>query len=375
MIRRRNKRLLSIIGIGIMTILLSYISTYDPSSLSYFSPTEKSVDFQSSDFYQLVANSRNEHYLDDKIVIVPIDSLSRLDLALLIEDISLCNPSVIGVDVDFPFSSECDSLLLAIINRAPSIVLPMEVVRKQNCQQRWTCINSRLFDKLNNDKRGIVNLNISHPYNVVRSFIPFYDTDRGVVANFVTSIAMLTDTTKSIKNELLKSSEVEIDFASREFNIIPPSNILSNIDEIENKIVLLGAISESQDMHITPIDDTTPGVIIHANALSTILHKTYLKHLPTWMSWILGFFLCSLFVIAYSFFNRFQAGNMFMRLFQILLVFFMIFLGCTLFLRYHLVFELSFPLILAALGIVAIDFWNGFIWILQSLGLSIDKKD
>lgn len=361
-----KKLLFNFAGIVLFALLLSQISVFDSTSLSYFSPTEKSVDFQSSDFYQLVSNTREERVLEERIVIIPVDNLSRLDISLLIEDLVLCEPQVIGLDVNFPFASESDSIVSSIIKETPSIVLPLGV-RVNDDTNSWETTDSPLFDKLGNKQRGVINLNIDHPYNVVRTFIPFYKTDKGIIPNFSTAIALMADTIHDDMEKIMQKSEVEIDYSAKDFVIIEPSNVFDHLADIENRIVLLGAMDEAQDMHITPISDAMPGVIIHAYALSTILNKSYFKHLPAYLIWPLYLLFCITFVWVNAFLNGYQSGNMIMRLFQVAMIAFLIFLGCLLFVRFHIVLELSYPLTLTALGVAALDFWNGVHWFINKL--------
>ncbi len=356
-----------------MAILLSQVSLFDITSLSFFSPTEKSFDFQSSDFYQQVAHARDERILDNKIVVVPIDNLSRSEIAQLVEDVEQCSPIAIGLDVIFQYATADDSLLQAVIDRTPTLVLPTGVYAEEGEPGQWMLMKTLKFAGKESVCYGVANLNILHPYNVVRSFVPFYGTDKGVVPNFAVALASYADTTVLHDDELRNHEEVYINYPSREFDIIPPDAVLERYEDIENKIVLLGALTESQDLHATPIVDAMSGVLIHAHALATIIHKSYVKELPRAVLWILAFLLCVIFVATNALLNRYPAGNMLMRLFQLTMLYVTIVMGCVLFIKYQLIFELSIPLLLIALGIMALDFWNGIVWIFEFIINKIKK--
>ena len=99
-----KKIVIDFVGIVVFALVLANVS-FDGciSSLSDLMPVERDLDFLSSDFYQVVADARAEKVLDEQIVIVPIDKLSRREIGHLIEDVSLCNPLAIGLDVFFAF--------------------------------------------------------------------------------------------------------------------------------------------------------------------------------------------------------------------------------------------------------------------------------
>ena len=63
--------------ITVATLLFSHVLVYDLMSVSFFSPMEKASDFRFSDFYTIVADDRAVSTLDDDIVIVPVDGLTR----------------------------------------------------------------------------------------------------------------------------------------------------------------------------------------------------------------------------------------------------------------------------------------------------------
>lgn len=73
----------------------------------------------------------------------------------------------------------------------------------------------------------------------------------------------------------------------------------------KNKIVMVGAVAEElQDTKLTPFfkykgqAQKMPGVEVHANALSTLLQKDYIRDIPTWLKGI--FYLCVAYLTAIS---------------------------------------------------------------------------
>ena len=124
LLKKYKQYIINFIGITFFAVILSSISLEGCiTSLSDLVPSGRELDFKSSDFYQLVADARAEKVLDDKIVIVPIDKLSRRDICHLIEDVALASPQAIGLDVFFLFPMEGDEHLIEVLRRTPNMVL------------------------------------------------------------------------------------------------------------------------------------------------------------------------------------------------------------------------------------------------------------
>ena len=360
--KKIRKIAINLVGILLLAIGLSCLMTCNFNAL--VSPAEQVIDYQSSDFYQLVANSRNERELDSHVVIVAVDSLQRMEIALLMSDISLCNPAAIGLDVMFGYPAEGDSLILEMLREMPSLVLPMGV-EESGDTTGWETREAYLFDEMPKENRGVVNMDIGSRYGVVRTFRPYYDTNQGRMLNMATALAQKTapEAVERLEQVLKQQGgeAVRINYDAREYEMLNPSEVLQHPEMLENKIVLIGMLNDPQDVHITPIGEYTPGLLVHAHALSTILNGDYLTSLPRWMQWVLGLLLCVFFVAVRMFVGKYRAGSLLMRLFQIVMLLLIVVLGTLLFVHYHVIVELSFPLALIALGLLALDVWNGIL--------------
>lgn len=352
-----RKFLINLTGIGLFALLLFNLPILNLTSLASLRPEHKNVDFESSDFYNLIADAREERALDDKVVIVPIDELSRQEIVSLIDDIYLCGPNAIGLDVFFQFPMSGDDRLVEVLKNTPSLITPMGVTKQED--GAWQVIPAYALDSMNIDRRGVVNMNIARQYSVVRTFKPFYATDRGDVAHFAVALARLAEgAVVDNLHDKYGDTSIAISYPAREYNVIAPDDILERADDIKGKIVLLGALNEMQDMHITPVDDAMPGVLIHAHALSTILNGSYLSFMPEWGLWLLGLIICVLMVTANMWFERFTGGKLLMRLFQVAMTLLIVYVGCVLYIRFNFVLELALPLMIITLGLAALDIWT-----------------
>ncbi len=355
-----RKLVLNLVGVGILACLLSFLDDNDMSSLSFFSSTEKEIDFQSSDFYNMVADSRAECVLDDRVVIVPIDDCDRIAIRQLIEDVALCQPAAIGLDVFFQFPMEGDSLLLQTLRNTPNIVLSRGIDYDEG--NEGSVMPAYLLDSLPESQRGVVNLNVFHRYNVVRSFKPYYKTEGGSVPNFSVQLAKAAgraDVENTMREHVQDSDDVIINYTSREFDVISPSQVLARVEDINGKIVLMGALEEMQDTYRTPVEEVMPGVMIHAYALSTILQDNYQTTMPKWGMNVLSILLCVVFVLVKIWLDNYRANDLLMRIFQIVVILLLIYLGSYLFVKHNFILELSQPLLIVALGLFALDVWKG----------------
>lgn len=348
-------------GIVFFACVLSVMSDKGcVSSLSDLAPIDRELDFKSSDFYQLVSDARAVKVLDEQIVIVPTDNLSRNDICQLIEDISLGNPKAIGLDVFFRFPMENDEHFLEVIRNTPELVLAAGILPNDN-----HVAGTYFLDSLNNSLYGVVNMNVQQRYHVVRDFRPYYQTNCGVVDHFSLSLAKRVNPSIAkhfqSTHEISSETVVPIDFSSREFDIIEPGDVLEHIEKLKGKVVMLGDINDTQDIFITPVDDNMSGVMVHAYSLSTILGERYYTMIPQWILWLLGLFLCIIFVVVKMWLKNHSLENLLMRVFQILTMMTITYLGCILFIKYHYVLELSMPLMIIALGLAALDVWDDIV--------------
>lgn len=367
---KHKKIIIDLIGIFTFALILANISIEGcVTSLSDLAPIDRELDFKSSDFYQLVADARSEKVLDEQIVIIPIDKLSRKDICHLIEDVTLCNPRAIGLDVFFTFPMEDDAHLLKVLQNTPGLVVAMGVSQENSDNCRVD--RPYLLDSLQNSLCGIVNMNVKRRYNVVRDFIPYYQTERGIIDHF--SLALARHVDPSVAEHFLSSynkhpqSAVSIDYPSREFEVIEPDDILEHIDELEGKVIMIGALHDTQDIFVTPINDAMAGIMVHAYTLSTILGERSARVLPQWILWIFGLLICIIFIIVKMWLKRYSIENLLMRFFQILIMFAITYGGCYLYIKHHYVLELSMPLMLTALGIAALDIWDDIVHITPKL--------
>ena len=72
----------------------------------------------------------------------------------------------------------------------------------------------------------------------------------------------------------------------------------------EGKIVLLGVLSDHEDLHYIPSGDYVPGLLIHAFAISSIIHNKTIKGVPSALLWTVSFLICFTLTILYYYISR-----------------------------------------------------------------------
>lgn len=356
-----KRYILRLAGMVMMAFGLSFFMIYDLSSVSFLSPMEKAGDFTVSDFYQIVADERDVHTLEHRVVVVGIDGLSRDEIRATIEAVNFCNPRAVGVDLFFNYPQPGDSLLLQALRESPGLVLPRILPADDGSTDQ-----PYLYDQFPDSLFGVVNLEIRTAQGPVRSFRPFYRTRaEGSVPNFVSLLAQRTS--HAAYNRLCERLQPQetIYYSNTDFDVLSADEVLQNADLIEGKTVLIGTVADPQDMHRTSIRESMPGVLIHAYALATILQGVYVDRPPVWVGWLIAFALCTLIVALNSWLVHKEVGALVVRIFQFMLLYAIAWTGCQLFANYRIDIDFTRPFLMVSLGLVAVDVWIGVASLLQ----------
>lgn len=355
---KRLTDLLSATAIVIVSFLTSKWLVYDFLSISYFAPMEKASDFRISDFYNIVADGREVRTLDSQIVVVNIDGCSRDMIADVVEQIDFCAPKAIGLDVLFDYPGPDDSHLLSVLSECENLVLPVSVIYDSG--KVTGLAGSFFYDSLPKDRYyGAVNLAGSDARSVIREFRPFFIESKDTIFNFSVQLARMTESKTAGYLLARKDSLETIFYPSREFEIIDAADVLRSQDLLRDKTVLVGAINDFSDKHETPAVADMPGILVHANTLATILHKDYIRKSGKAIDWSIAFILCFLVVFTNLKLRPFDSGAMLVRILQMLMLYFIVMIGCKLFINNHIYIDFSYPLMMVGTGLVTTDMLLG----------------
>ncbi|WP_295727807.1 CHASE2 domain-containing protein [uncultured Muribaculum sp.] len=318
-------------------------------------------DFTINDFYNMAADGRAVRTLDSDIVIIDITECDRLGTAQVLDFISECSPRAVGIDIVFKSPSENDSLLIAALQSLPQGVLAETVSAGNNDGRIHFNYEeiSFLRDSLPHYNGGIVNLPTKSENSPVREFSPqFLMSDDSIALSFASAVVRLAypERWKGLVNR--GNKDEVINYVSRSYLIFTPEEMVANADELTNKIVLVGAMHEVNDMHSTPVKRRMSGVEIHAHSISTILNNSYYYKLPDSVNWIIAFILA--FVVIFSSLAFPLAGKgLILRILQISLLYIIIRVGYTFFVDHSVIMNFSYSLLMVTFGLFAADIWLG----------------
>lgn len=359
------RTLLRLGGMLAVAFVLSWGVIYDLSSISYLAPMEKASDFTVDDFYQLVADSRQVRRLDDKVVIVAVDGMSRQEIAGVIEAVDFCAPRALGVDLLFNHPQPGDTLLVGALSSCSVLVAP-ECLAWTDGAELPAVVDGYIYDMVDAPRRGVVNLDVSDRRATVRSFRHVVEADDGSHDSFVTAMARQYMGGEAVMAQHRRDVSETIRFDGVDFDVIAGDDVLSREDDIRGKAVLIGTVDDRADMHPTPVDGDMPGVMVHAHALAMVLGDGYVNPTPEWVNWAIAVGLCLFFIVIQLWIGSHEAGNLFVRIFQVSTLLLIVLTGCHLYMRYGISVNFSRPLVMVAFGLMAVDVWVGGVWLFKA---------
>ena len=372
------QEMVHILGITILAILFARFIVYDLMSLSVFAPMEKATDFQMSDIYQSISESKAIHQLSKDITIVSIDGYSRADVLDAVNLISEYSPAAIGLDVFFSIPEQDNSYLLSTLSSIPNLVCA-GMFKQDMDATSFHHIQQSFYEDSIDVTHGYANLNASSQRDVIRQFVPYVLT-----ANNDTLLSMPAQLAKicyplRYKTMLSRGGVAEtIAFDNIEFPIIPVQDVLSGeADEtlLSNRIVLIGDIHNLYDSYLSPLHNTLSGVVLHAYALQTIIYDNYINISPTWLNWLIALILGILFAICNlaAKYHMSNFGNLFTRLLQFAMMYILIVIGSIYFASHHNYINFSPAILMIGFGSLSFDLWFGCISVYNHLKKLLKK--
>ncbi len=369
------------VGITLLAVGLSLV-LFQPFSFSAASllSTHERKDFNMTDFYNIVADSRLVRDLDRDIVLINIDDTDRDDITELLRIIPMCEPRLIGLDVTFNVPRVGDSMLIAAIRNCPNLVQVAVVDYISGDDQAPFRLGERsyFYDSISYMPHGAANLPVKFEGASVREFPVWFDMPFGKrFPSFPVALALQIDSAAVARLEARGNQRELIDYPSRTYEVIDWRDIIDNVDHLKGKIVLLGAVSEEADFHRTPVRDRMAGIEIHARALGTILRGDYLTKVSDTVNMAIACLLCFLLAVAHLRIPvSFKA--FLLRILQFGLLFLIIHIGYWLFVGYRIIVDLSYTLLMLTFLLFACDIWIGFPgmlrWIWEKIGKLKKKK-
>ena len=352
LMKEKKPLIKSVIQICIITglaALLSKTILYSFTSMPAFKSMIEVKDVQMSDFYNRVSDSKSIRELSQNVVLISVDGKSREQIARVIECVSMEHPKAIGVDLLFEYPFDSDSALIESVNGENVIMAAVDMGNGERTTSYFCDSTFRI---------GMVNMMAASSGSVVREFLPTYPEGNCF------ALEIIKDAYPSQYCGLLngKDGEKVIYYPSIEFPIIEADSVITgvNMDNLQDKVVLIGDCNNMADMHVTPIG-TMSGLNVHASIIETIIGERYVKSFSPFANWLIAILSCLLFVTLNVFVAKKipAVGKLVIRVVQLLVLYLFFAFGCWLFIHKHINIDFSLSLAMIALGLLAYDIWVG----------------
>ena len=254
--------------------------------------------------------------VDSMIRIVHIGNADREQLGLMIDRISAAGAKVIGLDImlDGRKDSVDDEKLRRSIERAGNVVLATELHKFEEKERKFESLVSTDSLFAAHAALGFINFPSNHT-KTIRYFSPEESVGDSSALAFAMAVLQQYDA-QAVEQCLKRNRDVEkIHYKGdlMSFSHYPTELVLDTTIEItqlrevmNNKIVLLGYIAEKdtenplKDRFYTPLNKNYAGksipdmygVVIHANIISMVLERRYIRELPDWLIWLVALIFC-----------------------------------------------------------------------------------
>ncbi len=389
-------------GITMLTIVMTVLLKCGIQPFPFPVTIQQNADFQLSDLFQAVTYDNKTATISKDIVIVATDSCEgRMDVVKLLDTISSSyDVRAIGLDIFFskPKDTLRDDSLLHALQYTPKLICASKITDTiANKELYMTTIKQSFFDNDTSITRhlrlGYINFPSDSLQEVVRAFYPisitpFYDT----LYCFAAAILQVADTFKfRILLQRQRDREYINYHATKQIKVIPYQSVLTHeldANELNSKIVLIGDTGNVADLHRVPFQlpkiespspynqYATPGVVLHAYILQTMLDQDYITPIPNWLNWLIAFLLSELMIIILLYAKNHMGdfSNLVVRLTQFALLFCSVWIGvwCLQYTNYYI--DFSSTLLMIAFCLIAYALWFGGCAIVNRSCKYIQKK-
>lgn len=371
--RIRSRRIWRILGKAVCITVLAFlfstwlVSPFTATTASLFSSPEQS-DFQFSDIFVQVADNRPVAKHDNRIAILDIGNADREEIASALDVLAKGSPRSVGLDLLFADTTEYDAHLKASIEALPNVVLPVLVEQSAGNRFEVTEVslgasgvyppNSRCLKSVS---YGAVNFPTEGGGENPR--VRMYAVDFPLSADekinsFPVALAAVSYPETARKVLSRGADKGMTDYASREFTIITIDELPDRLDEVKDKVVIVGALNDAYDMHPTPLNSYQAGAIINAYQLATVLDGVWYESAPRWLDYVCAVVVCFLIVMLCVTIQP-KIRALLVRILQVVLLYMAVRIGYSLYIDHHILCNFSYTILMIAFGLFANDLWNG----------------
>ena len=286
-----------------LTCLILFILSLITFTVPVFYPISKALkNLSATDLFFQIENASSVKDTCDIITIVDMTELhSRGDIAQLLSLIESMNPIVIGIDLIFEGIKDDErgnyKLEESVINIYEHSVFANKLIAYNEAKGYFEQEIHSYFADFIPINEAYTNVADNMEKATLRNLTIERKTQDGMKLSFAAQIAQFMGHPLDMKDDML------IDYKPTYFRTIAYNNLENNKDFIKDKIVLVGAAKEEQDMHLSSLGKM-PGVEIQAYSLLTLLEHKDIKQLSVTHSILLGLILCFLFELMFDMVSR-----------------------------------------------------------------------
>lgn len=257
---------------------------------------------------------------DSDVLIVNISNYPREVIGKAISRIDEAGAKVIGLDAVYEQEQPGDSAnIIAPLCSVENVVIGISLERLSG-KRDWNTPKGSYFAEDNSLDEAITNM-----YKEGRAIGTTYSVSGRQYPFFAWAVAQKYDPTLNedlVKGQYINYGDYYYDPEHKPYDALrligDDEDYFEDFKEAaQGKIVLLGVISKNEDRHYLPSGDYVPGVLIHAYAVSSMIHRNYVKNLPVWLLWSLSALLCFL-MTCYFLYLEAKPKKIFARLYKVL---------------------------------------------------------
>ncbi len=337
-----------------MVFLIIYLLVLVSLNFVIFNPFRQALeDFKMTDVYFELIRSDNNRELNNDIVLVDVTPLSSRDsIAQTIVDVNSCHPKALMIDLIFerPSFDQIDDI--ALVNAAMSgrdnEILSCKLTGYNPHQPaHFTGKVTSFFQESADINCAYSNVEQVRPGGCIRQ----YSLSQRLNDSLVYSLPyMAACTYLGVQPTEKDANQRLIVYDDTDFLSIPYNKVLENKKLLEGKLVILGALDEEADMHITPVGKLSGAKILAYSALTYINHKE-ISQMSKTTSIIMAFLVC-LFCAWGGQKIKSRCSNLSsyaLKLFYFVVTAFIVWLAFIAFVHFDYNFDLLIPLVSMAL--------------------------
>lgn len=277
-----------ILGVTVLAYLILGLYAMVALNLKVFSPVAKAIgNYSFEDFYYYVLGTSNEIDTSRVVTIVDMTEVTeRRDLAWTIKEITSLNPKVLGIDVVFEgMKEDCvgDEMLAEAVKASHGVI-------SYKVSDRTDEASHSFFISCDSLTEGFINMPRSI-YDETKRNLPIGRMHQGKLQP--SFIKLVADKYAGEEVMPLADEELRINFSPMYFEVVSYANVLQNKHLIEDRVVLLGAMKDEKDQHITPLGKMA-GVELLAFGVETMLKHNKVWNAPLWLVFIVSFLVTML---------------------------------------------------------------------------------